>query len=593
MTDVELIKSKIDIVEFLSDYIQLKKAGRNYKALCPFHSEKTPSFVVSVDRQTWHCFGACAMGGDVIKFLEKWENIDFLEALKILSARSGVTLSRYTSTDEGKQKEKFYSINHMAAEFFSYILTSHPLGQKAMNYLKERKIKDETIKTFTLGYAPNSWDSLSKFLKKKGYSPDDVFTAGLTVKSNQGRFYDRFRGRLMFALKDPRGNILGFSGRKLPPQNEKEAKYVNTSDTPIYTKGNTLYGLDVTRDFLKREKTAIVVEGEFDLLSSFQTGVTNVVAIKGSALTEGQVLLLKRHVETILLALDSDFAGNEAARRGIEVAESAGLTVKVVRVISGKDPAESAVEAPHLWKKAVAQASPIYDFIIENAIKKYGKTDAFAKRKVGDESIPFLAKITNPIILSHYVKILAKELDVTEESIENAIDLSIKKRPQEIPILQEKKAGDRNLLLEEHILSLILQSESPKKMLLTTFEILTLSDFSQPPVAKILELLTSYFQSHEELDIKIFGKVLTPEISPAFDRAYLHMDDDLLKNPKLFQQEFGKSIYECKKSALRRRIADLTTNIQAFEDEGKESNKLQEELRDDLFQISQIDKMRE
>ncbi|MBI2617565.1 DNA primase [Candidatus Gottesmanbacteria bacterium] len=590
MTDVELVKSKIDIVEFLSDYIQLKKAGRNFKALCPFHSEKSPSFVVSPERQTWHCFGACAEGGDVVKFLEKWENIDFLEALKILAGKTGVTLSRYTPTDEGRRKEKLYEINHLASEFFSYILTSHNLGNKAREYLKDRKIKDETIKTFSLGYSPNSWDSLHKFLLKKRYTSDEIYTAGLIIKTDGGRYYDRFRGRLMFALKDPRGNVLGFSGRKLPPQNDREAKYVNTSDTPIYSKGNNLYGLDVTRDSIKKVKEAIVVEGEFDLLASFQSGVTNVVAIKGSALTEGQVLTLKRYTETLLLALDSDFAGNEAARRGIEVAENAGLTVKIVQLPQGKDPAECISEAPHAWKKAVSTAFPIYDFIIETAIKKYGKDDVSAKKKVGDEIIPFLSKITNPIVLSHYVKFVARELGVTEESIEIAIDLHVKKRPQKHVVFDEKKVGNRSGLLEEHILSLILQSANPKEAFLHALEIVDTGDFSIPPVAQIMKLLNAYFQSHETLDVKVFEKTLTPEISETFDRAYLVGLDVLLKNPQLYHDELTKSLYECKKNALRRRVADLTTKIRLSEEEGKENEKLQEELRDLLVGLSQVDK---
>lgn len=590
MTDVELIKSKIDIVEFLSEYIQVKKAGRNFKALCPFHSEKTPSFTISPERQTWHCFGACAEGGDVVKFLEKWENIDFLEALKILAARVNVQLSRYTPTDEGRQREKLFEINHMASEFYSYILTSHALGKKAMDYLKERKIKNETIKTFTLGYAPNSWDSLSKYLLKKGYIKEDIHTAGLTVRTDSGRYYDRFRGRLMFALKDPRGNIVGFSGRKLPPQNDKEAKYVNTSDTPIYSKGNNLYGLNITRDSIKKSKEAIIVEGEFDLLASFQSGITNVVAIKGSALTDGQVTMLKRYAEILLLALDSDFAGNEAAKRGIEVAENAGLTVKVVHLPQGKDPADCATDAPHLWKKAVGDASAIYDFIIENAIKKYGKDDVSAKRKVADEVIPFLSKITNPIILSHYVKFFAKLLGVTDESIEATIDQFIRKRPAKTVVPEEKHTGDRSVLLEEHILSLVLQSENPKKSLELTFDSIDLSDFSQPPVAKIMELLRNYFLSHEKLDVKIFAKALTPEISDTFDRAFLVNLDILAKEKNLFPQELGKSLRQCRKNALRRRVVDITTKIGLSEEKEEGSLKLQKELRELLWKLSEVDK---
>jgi len=329
MTDVELVKSKIDIVSFLSDYITLKKAGRNFKALCPFHSEKTPSFVVSPERQSWHCFGSCGEGGDVISFLEKWENLEFLEALRILAKKVGVTLSNYTPSSQTQLKDRLIEANHLASEFYHYLLVNHKIGKRAREYLESRRIKNETIKTFMLGYAPESWDSLLKYLLKKGYQTGEIHQAGLVVKSDRGRYYDRFRGRLMFTLCDHRGNVIGFSGRLLDEEihseykrgvyseRERGAKYVNTAETPVYIKGNTLYGLYITKEAIKKEKEAVLVEGEFDMLSSFQAGAANVCAIKGSALTEGQLLLLKRYTENLILALDSDFAGSEAAKRGI------------------------------------------------------------------------------------------------------------------------------------------------------------------------------------------------------------------------------------------------------------------------------------
>ena len=600
MTDVDLVKSKIDIVDFISEHVQLKKAGRNFKALCPFHSEKTPSFVVSPERQSWHCFGACNMGGDVISFLEKWENLEFIEALKILAQRGGVTLSSYTPTETSKAKEKLYEINHLASEFFHFLLTGHKLGARAREYLKSRNIKDEIVKTFTLGYAPDSWENLLRFLTKKGYTTADIFTAGLLVKGEQGGYYDRFRGRLIFTLKDHRGNIVGFSGRKLPaspkgvpPQEEKEAKYVNTPETPIYIKGNTLYGLDVTRESIKKEKDAIVVEGEFDLLSSFQSGVTNVVAIKGSALTEGQTLLLKRYTENIELALDSDFAGSEAARRGIEIAENVGLIVRVVQLPFGKDPAECIDKDPFLWKKSIKKTVPVYDFIIENAFKKYGNEGATGKKKVGREVIPFIAKIENPIITSHYVRLLAKKLEVTEEAIELAIRQFQKKKEVEVerpPELPSKVL--RGTLLEEYLLSLIIQSEDAASTLTRVMKVLQPDDFNEPAVKKIVELLLAYFKTHKKFRVKDFNKFLSAEIETTFDRTYLADINNILSEIDIYSKELNRCCKEIKKLSLRRNINNLSTKIRKLEEEKDEKGAalLHREIRELLLKIGEIDK---
>lgn len=591
MTDIELVKSKIDIVSFISDYIQVKKAGRNFKALCPFHSEKTPSFVISPERGTWHCFGACAQGGDAIGFLQKWENIEFPEALKILAQKIGVTLSHFAPTQESKKKDIYYEINHLASEFYHYLLISHKLGERALEYLKNRSIKKETINTFGLGYAPESWESLSKYLIKKGYQASDIYTVGLSIRSESGRYYDRFRGRLIFTLKDHRGNIVGFSGRKLPPETEKEAKYVNTSETPIYTKGNTLYGLDVTRESIKRTNEAVVVEGEFDLLASFQVGVTNIVAIKGSAFTQGQTLLLKRYTTQLILALDSDFAGNEAAKRGIEMAENVGLSVKVAKISEGKDPAECIAINPGSWKKAVKNAVPIYDFIIDSSFEKYPGESALEKQKIGIETIPFLARIENPIIFSHYLKLLSKKLKVSEESVETALHQFQKKQKVTSVIPETSVKQFRDVMLEEYILSLIIQAEFPNEALTIVIKTLTLSDFHQPGIAKIIELLILYFKTHKEFDIKIFEKVLTPEISSTFDKALLLDIENVLSERGKYDKELIQTAKEIKRMSLRRRLNILSTKIKEKDEMNDDIgiNTLEQELRELLSQLKKVD----
>lgn len=592
MTDAELIKSKIDIVNFISDYITLKKAGRNYKSVCPFHSEKTPSFVVSPERGSWHCFGACGEGGDAISFLQKWENIEFLEALKILAKKVGVKLTGFIPTDNIRQKEKLYEINHLACEFFHYLLTKHALGARAREYLDKRRIKKEIIDTFMLGYAPNSWDSLSKYLTKKGYSSEEISLSGLTIKSDSGRFYDRFRGRVMFTLKDHRGNTIGFSGRKLTESADNQAKYINSPETPIYHKGSTLYGMDVTKEYIKKSGDAVIVEGEFDFLSSFQSGVVNIVAIKGSALTEDQVLLLKRYTENLIMALDSDFAGNEAARRGIEVADNTGLTVKVVKLLYGKDPAECVEKSPHLWKESVEKAVPVYEFVIDTALSKYDKNTADGKKKIGDDVLPLLAKIQNPIIQSHYIKRLTRELEVNEESIEILIRRlsknAGKKLSPEIPVA----VHNRGEMIEEYLLALIIQSKTPKNSLAKVMKILAADDFHLPSVGKTISLMSDYFIKHDDFNVKKFGSLLDAEIIPIFDKAYLIELESIISDDLKYDKELTLMAKTLKQIALRRKINIISTNIRSLDEtkDAREISSLNIQLKTCLTSLQELDK---
>ena len=412
MSDIDEIKSRLNIVDVIGKRVTLKKTGRNFKGLCPFHNEKTPSFIVSPERESWHCFG-CQKGGDIFAFVMEYDHVDFVEALEELAELAGVKLTRRTGdTPESKQKQKIFEVNHLASEYYQYILTKHPLGGKALDYLKNRGVSDKSIKTFGLGYSPNSWDALSNYLKKKGYDSQILDVAGLT---SHGR-YDMFRGRVMFTLKDHRGNVVGFSGRVLDPA-VKEAKYINTSETPVYTKSRILFGLDVTKAAIQKEHEAIVMEGELDLISSFQAGISNVIAIKGSALTEGHVNLIRRYTEKLVFALDSDLAGDAASRRGIEIADRAGLDMRVVILPSGKDPDEAVRENASAVKKAIQEAVPIYDYFISSAVKRFDTSSAFGKKKVSEELLPILAKIENPIVQGHYIKKLGNTLDTTEETI--------------------------------------------------------------------------------------------------------------------------------------------------------------------------------
>jgi len=563
---LEEIKSKIDIVSFVSEYLPLKKAGRNFRALCPFHSEKTPSFIVSPERQIWHCFG-CQKGGDIFGFLMQVENLEFPEALQVLAKRAGVKLvTSYQASEQAKIREKIFKINHLASEFYHYLLLNHRSGKQALDYLLGRTVSKKLMETFKLGWSPNLWDSLIKFLTKKGYTLADLETAGLVVKS-EGSFYDRFRGRLIFTLRDHRGNVIGFAGRTLDPK-ATEAKYINTPETPVYIKGNVLYGLDVTREAIKKEDKSIIVEGEFDLISSFQAGAANVVAIKGSALTEGQLNLLKRFTQNISLALDMDIAGDAAARRGIEIADAAGFSINVVKLPAGKDPDECVKLNPSLWKKSVKNAIPVFDYFIDSAAARYDRKTAEGKRKIGDELLPVLAKISNPIVQSHYVQRLARLLEVSEEVIARTAQKIIKEKEvgtvrKTAPLpAQSANWQTREQLLEEQLLALILQNEDPHAVMADDRLQMTDKYLSSPSVKRIFKLLIEYLTSlRGKFKIKDFIKTIPAELVQTVDRAYLLDLGKTLEDKNLFSRELEKTILEIKKITLKKRLLSFAEKM--------------------------------
>ncbi|MBI2051829.1 DNA primase [Candidatus Roizmanbacteria bacterium] len=581
---LEEVKKRVDIVDFIGSFITLRKAGRNFKALCPFHKEKTPSFVISPERQIWHCFGACGEGGDVIKFLMKWENITFFEALRELADKSGVKLRDISYEDSmWKKKERLLRINQLAGEYFTYVLFKTSFGKKALEYLKNRTIKEQTAKKFQLGYAPSSWDSLLQFLKKKNFEEGEIQQAGLAVKGEGSKLYDRFRGRLMFSIFDARGNIVGFSGRNLN-EDEEEAKYINTPETPVYHKRETLFGIHVAKEAIKKEKNALLVEGEFDVITPYQQGFENFVAIKGSSVTREQLMLLKRYTERITLALDEDTAGKEAMKRGIEEAERLDFEIEVVQFDFAKDPDEAIRSDAARFKKALKKRLPIYDFVIDQAIKTYPPDDAFNKRKIGDEVLPFIERIRNPIVQSHYIKKVASILDVTEASVETLIrKIKRKKKEQQFLTQSFKKSenGDRERNIQKYLLSLVFQSEESYRIAKKIFEIVSPQDFSIPSYEKIATLYLEFENKHSsKFHLKTFANKLNFELRPVFDEIYLYAT---------YQGELEENVerlaYEIKKIALKKKITELVAVTEHF------SKEQEQEVKKLTNQLKEVEKM--
>jgi DNA primase len=376
--------------------VSLQKSGRNYRALCPFHAEKAPSFFVFPDRGTWHCFGGCATGGDVFAFVMKKENLDFSGALRVLAERAGISLGRKTGAAEETEKDRLHQANEAAALFFQHALLNTQAGAAALNYLTLRGIDRQTAEAFQLGYAPDSWDALREHLKGRGFSETELLRAGLLVEGEKGG-YDRFRQRATIPIRDERGRAVGFGSRGLPSESvdaEPEGpKYLNTPQTPIFDKGAILFGLDRAAEHIRRSDLAVIVEGYMDVIAAHQHGNLNVVASMGTALTERQLGLLRRLTENIVLAFDPDTAGQAASERGDLVAQRMGAQIRVMKLPKGRDPDEIIRADPEAWRRFVVEAQPLsadHERGLQSTPTEHGRRTS-AKRKAplaaGEERI--------------------------------------------------------------------------------------------------------------------------------------------------------------------------------------------------------------
>lgn len=572
---VEKLKERIDLVELIGAYVALKKAGRNFKGLCPFHQEKTPSFIVSADRQLWRCFGSCGIGGDAIAFIMKFENLTFPEAVSELAEKYGVQIEEFKTLNAPSDlRGRLLAIHKTAADYYHYILLKTPTGKKALEYLTSRGISEKIIKTFQLGYAPSSWDSFYQYAQKKNITPFDLVEGGLCIRKQNGNAYDRFRGRIMFPLMDHRGNVVGFSGRIL--SNESEAKYVNTPETPIYHKRTMLYGLHIVKDMIKKKNSVIIVEGEFDMITPYQHGVDTVVAIKGSALTIEQLQLIKRYTNRVHMALDADSAGEEAIRRAIEVAEPLGFELGVIMIPEGKDPDEAVRTNEVHFKEAVKKPVPVYDFLIDLFIKKHPPSDPFSKKIIGDELAPFLFGITNPIVQSYYIKQLARILDVSEESIQKVVYSFRKKRfvRKQVSAPTQNPTLARTEKIQFYFLGSLLQSDNPTTIINSLSISLNKNDFHIPAHGKMYESLVEYIHKNNSFTMNDFAQSLSPELRSVADDLYMQSSIHAEKsNAPLLQLAL-----EIKADSLKKQIQKLLQDTSTSHDETV--SRLQLELKE-------------
>jgi DNA primase len=480
MSTVDEVKQRLDIVDVVSQYVALQKAGRNFRALCPFHSERTPSFYVFPDRQTWHCFGACATGGDIISFVMKREGLEFRAALELLAQRAGVALPGPSAEQEDPRREILRRASEAAAHFFHHHLLNSPDAVAALEYVRGRGLDQETIASFQLGYAPDSWDALKGRLSGLGFEEGDLLAAGLLVEGERGP-YDRFRGRLMFPIRDERGRVAGFGARAL---DDSVPKYLNTPQSPIFDKGGILYALDRAREHIRSSGQAVIVEGYMDAIAAHQHELGNVVASMGTAITERQVGLLKRHTRNLILALDADLAGSEATLRGIQVAadaadrtvipvptwrglihqqEALAAEIRVLTLPPGTDPDEVIRRDPEEWRRLVDKAKPVADHLFEAmAARLKGVSSPLERSRAAMELVPVLEGLTDPVAQATYVQRLARALEL-DTAGEETVLRALRRRGRRAPAAAEDTGSEPALRpaprepREEYLLALLLR----------------------------------------------------------------------------------------------------------------------------------------
>ncbi|HCF64684.1 MAG TPA: DNA primase [Clostridiales bacterium] len=470
---IEEIKNSNDIVDVISQYVNLKRSGRNFFGLCPFHKEKSPSFSVSPDKQIFHCFG-CGAGGNVIHFISKIENADFKEAIGILANRAGIelpTLNNYEDNKTALLKSKVYEINQIAAEFYHQNLYK-PTSKIGQEYIKKRKLDNRTLKSFLIGYSGN-FDELYRILKQKGFTEEEILASSLVNKKDDGKYIDRFRKRVMFPIQDTRNKVIAFGGRVT---DDSKPKYINSPENIVYSKGRHLFGLNVAKR--GELKNIIIVEGYMDAISLYQRGITNVVASLGTALTEAQGRLLRRYSERVTIGYDSDGAGQAATLRGLEILQNIGCDVRILQISGAKDPDEYVIKyGPERFLKCVEQAISLVEFKVKMLKQSLNLDNINDKIKFLNQVAKILSNVTNSIERELYVEKIANEYNVSKEAIygevnkliytKNTGEKTLEKPIVKKEIKKEKQEIDSSTTKRENLIIYLLinyPQESYKKI---------------------------------------------------------------------------------------------------------------------------------
>ncbi|MBU0579177.1 DNA primase [Patescibacteria group bacterium] len=590
MSQVTQIKDASSIVEIINERVELKNSGRNWRGLCPFHGEKTPSFFVSEEMQRYKCFG-CGETGDVFNFLEKYEGMTFSEALRYLADRGGITLAEYKPSAADQQRDQLLEVLNLAKEYYHYLLTEHKTGQKARDYHQQRGTTKDSLKLFQLGYSLPAWDGLIKYLHhKKKYDLDKLVEAGLVIK-RKGRYYDRFRDRVMFPLKNNRGQVVGFSGRSLEAD-AKEAKYINTPETRLYHKSELLYGYNELLQFIRKKNEIIITEGEFDVISSTQAHVNHVVAIKGSAFTPAHAKLIKRVASKVLFALDMDAAGIEATKRAIPIAQEVDLELRVIKLgefnqDEKRDPDDVARENPKLWRQLVKNSVSVYQFLIEVAVAEYDPKTPGGKNKIVKQLAEIINGISHEVEKDYYLKELAKLLGVKQSLVAQDIKqiserkkskIGRKKQDDQIKLKTDQPVQTYQQKLEKYGWFLLLRSKPDeiKKRTTQLGEIVFQNKTHQLLFKKLLDFKPSYC-------LETFNKFLPEDLQQLVLDLYLQPKYAKTADEIDLNKEWNKIFPELKRLFIQGQISQITKELDKI-DNKYEKTSGEEQLQTDLLE---------
>lgn len=444
-SDAENIKEKLPIEEIISSYVELKKAGKYLKGLCPFHNEKTPSFTVSVDRNTFHCFG-CGKHGDIFSFVQDYEGIEFQEALKLLADKAGVELEfkkNNSSSLSKKEKAIGYSVLEKAEAFYREELLKN---EDAKNYLKKRGLDKEAVENWGVGYVSDSWESVRKFLLlDKNLDDKKIEEVGLIKKSSRkpGEYYDTFRSRIMFPIKDSYGNIVGFTGRYFGKNDKEVAKYLNSPDTKLFNKSQILYGFDLAKNSIRKNDFSILVEGQFDVIAAHQMNYQNTVATSGTALTIDQLKLLKRISSRLVVALDRDPAGIKASEKAWKLALELGMDVKIATLPDGKDPSDIFIENKNIWKDAIKNSKHVIDFLCEN-IQSEEKDKRKQALKIHEEIVPYIKMLESAVERSYFIERISTMFSISKGALEREVEEYVISNSNKNNLILNKEQNQNN-----------------------------------------------------------------------------------------------------------------------------------------------------
>jgi DNA primase len=576
------IKERLNVVDVLSTYIPLKKAGANYKANCPFHHENTPSLVVSPSKQVWHCFG-CGEGGDILAFVMKFENLDFPEVLKLLANRAGVELPKYNQENakEDQYKERLFKINDLAAKFYNKILLDSSVSKGARSYLESRGLSAETIKEWQIGFAPEGFHVLEGFLIKKGFSEKELVDSGVCSKSERGGVYDRFFNRITFPIKNYSGEVVGFTARQLV-DDKKSAKYINSPETLIYSKSKVIFGLYEAKQAIRKADAVVVVEGNMDVISAHQAGFKNVVASSGTAFTYEQLQILSRLTKNLKFAFDTDAAGVVATRRALEIALQLGFSVYIVKIENAKDPDELIKKDREAFTKAIEKAPLYLDYFFDKSFTNYDPNSVEQKKQIVANLLPLLQKINDPIEVSHYTKMFAQRLGLTESTVYELIARNKtakveKKAPTPVPLVRS-----RSYNLEQKVLGYALFKQNYAKKVI---EVVQAEDFKDRNFREIYE---KWAKQPNFAQIEVWVKSLDAELQELAKMALFMVESEYndWNDPHAFDKEFQNTLKEFKENSVRIAMKSVVAEM-VIAEQNKDKERLAQ-LNTKFLELSKV-----